>query len=312
LVSKEKLMQVCTDAVGVSVAWRTIAGDINAMRNDEQLGYNAPIENVRNLGYRYSDANFSIDQIPLQIEEITALSFAANLLKQYSHVDIFSTFSGAVEKLNQNLDLQLRNKDQADLGAFIAFEDNTSDGGSRYLNDILQHIRQQTVISVLYDSFSSGSRKKHIIHPYFIKEYRNRWYVLGYHEQYKEMRTLALERIIELAPDYAVQYKPSTFDAAAYYKDAIGVSILKSSPQNIELKVTKTQWQYLSSQPLHPSQKLQSEHENDVIIELMVIANYELKSQLLSMGSSVAVLKPASLRLEMEEETKRILENYQN
>lgn len=310
VVPKEKLIRICSEAIGVEVAWRTIAGDINAMRNSDQLGFYAPIKNERGLGYRYTDENFSIDQIPLQDEEITALSFAAKLLKQYSHIKIFSTFSGAVEKLSQNLDVQIRHQDQADLGDFIAFEDNTSDGGSVFLNEMLQHIRQKTVISILYNSFSSQTQKEHIIHPYFIKEYRNRWYVLGFHEQYNELRTMALERIITISPTYNITFKPSTFDVASYYKDAIGVSILSTPPQNVILSVVKSQWQYLQSQPLHPTQTLIEESETDVIVKIHVICNYELRSALLSMGGAIKVLKPQSLRSEMEKEIKRILQNY--
>ena len=122
-------MEVCADAVGAEVAWRTIAADIRAMRQDDLLGYHAPIENIRNVGYRYSDPNYSIDKIPLKDEEVTALSFAARLLKQYSGVELFSTASGAVDKLYQNLDVRLLNSDTAELGNLISFEDSTADGG---------------------------------------------------------------------------------------------------------------------------------------------------------------------------------------
>jgi len=307
IASQGALVEACTDAIGVDVAWRTIAGDINAMRNDILLGYNAPIKNIRNEGYTYTDPNFSIDQIPLQAEEANALSFAAKLLKQYSHINIFSTFSGAVEKLNQHLDVHLKNQDDVDLAEVISFEQSTSDGGSLFLNDLLEHIRRQTVISIDYQSFSSGNRKQHVMHPYYLKEYRNRWYLLGYHEEYKELRTLALERMLSIAPNYSVKYLSPAFNVGSYYANVIGVSVSPGEPEEVELEVLHSQWQYLQSQPLHKSQHLIREDSSKIVVGLRVIRNYELKSAILSMGAAVNVLKPASLKRDIVLETERIL-----
>ncbi len=307
VASQGALMEACTEAIGVEVAWRTIAGDINAMRNDSLLGYNAPIKNIRNEGYTYTDPNFSIDQIPLQTEEANALSFAAKLLKQYSHINIFSTFSGAVEKLNLHLDVHLKNQDEVDMAEVISFEQSTSDGGSLFLNDLLEHIRRQTVLSIDYQSFSSGNRKQHVMHPYYLKEYRNRWYLLGHHEEYKELRTLALERMLSIAPNYSVKYILPEFNVGSYYSNVIGVSVSTGEPTHVELEVNQSQWQYLQSQPLHKSQHLIRMNGSKVVIGLCVICNYELKSAILSMGAAVTVLKPTSLKDEIVVETERIL-----
>lgn len=310
IASQDVLIRYCAEAIGTDVAWRTVAGDINAMRHDELLAYFAPIENVRNEGYRYTDKNYSIDQIPLQDEEVTALSFAAKLLMQYSHVKIFSTVTGAIDKLNQNLDVQLKNRDVANLGDLISFEETTSDGGSVYLTELLDHIRLKTVLSVEYHSFSSGSKKTHLFHPYYIKEYRNRWYVLGYLETYRELRTLALERILKLEPSYGSEFHPPEFDVAAFFRDAIGVSVNNSLPQNVQLKVSNAQFQYLESQPLHHSQQLVKQDEAFSWLTLYVIINYELKSVLLSMGAAVEVLKPLKLKQALMEEAGLITNNY--
>lgn len=312
IASQQKLIQACTDAVGAEVSWRTIAGDINAMRNDTQLGYLAPIENVKGLGYRYTDEKYSIDSIPLQKEELTAIAFAANVLKQYSHVGLFSTFSEAVEKLSDKVELHLKENDTTALGNVISFEKSTTDGGSRYINDILQHIRQQTTIAIEYHSFSSNSVKTHTIHPYFLKEYRNRWYVIGYHETYKQLRTLALERMKSIQPDYATKYRASSFDIQAYYQDAIGVSITQDKPQKIVFELSPREYQYIQSQPIHPSQRCVGQTGDKVTVELTVILNYELKSTLLSLGSNIKVLEPIELQSFLEEEAKQVLKHYKN
>ncbi|MFT7590237.1 MAG: putative DNA-binding transcriptional regulator YafY [bacterium] len=312
IATKDALIDACTEAIGAEVSWRTIAGDINAMRNDAQLGYLAPIKNVKGEGYKYTDKSYSIDQIPLQKEELTAIAFAANVLKQYSQVGLFSTFSEAVEKLSDKVELHVKENDTTALGNIIAFESSTTDGGSQYINILLQHIRQQTTAEIEYHSFSSNAIKKHTIHPYFLKEYRNRWYVIGYHEGYRQLRTLALERMICIEPEYNTNYKSSKFDIQAYYQDAVGVSITQEDPHRIVFELSPREYQYIESQPIHVSQKCISQTKDAVTIELFVILNYELKSTLLSLGSAIKIIEPTELKKFLMGEAKQIVEQYKS
>ncbi|MGF1584327.1 MAG: hypothetical protein ACFCUM_03325 [Bacteroidales bacterium] len=78
---------------------RTIDGDIHAMRYDRALGYLAPIRVDRSSSrYYYDDPNYSIDNIPLNEEELGSLLFASRLLDQFRDVAIFRTFTGSVSK----------------------------------------------------------------------------------------------------------------------------------------------------------------------------------------------------------------------
>ncbi len=306
--SKQHLIDACTQAIGTHVAWRTIAGDIKSMRQDEQLGYLAPIKNIKNEGYTVS--NYSIDSIPLQKEELLAISFAANLLKQYSQVELFSTFSGAVEKLSEKVDIHIKENDTTALGNVIGFEKSATDGGSAYINDLLQHIRQQTVIEIEYHSFSSNSTKNHILHPYFLKEYRNRWYVVGFHSTKKRTITLALERIKNLQPAYNEVYRPSDIDINSYYQHAVGVSVTQDKPVEIRFELSENQYKFIESQPIHQSQTLVSKEGNNVTVSLNAILNYELKSTLLAMGASIRVLSPKELCNFLRIEAELILKHY--
>ena len=310
IASQDALVDACTEAVGAHVSWRTIAGDIKAMRQDEQLGYLAPIKNIKNEGYTYTDKSYSIDSIPLQKEELTAISFAANLLKQYSQVDLFSTFSGAVEKLSDKVDFHIKQNDTTKLGNLISFEKSTTDGGGKYINMLLQHIRHETVVEIEYHSFSSNAVKKHRLHPYFLKEYRNRWYVIGYHSEYKAIRTLALDRMQGIEPFYSETYKSSSVDLHAYYQHAVGVSVTSDKPKRVVFELSPREYQYIQSQPIHSSQKCLHEDGNKVVVELHVIINYELRSTLLSLGSGIKVTEPQELRDFLIEEAKSISQLY--
>lgn len=309
IASKDALMDVCSEATGHDVSWRTIAEDIRAMRNDLSLGYEAPIENVPNEGYRYSDPDYSIDRIPLNNAELGSLTFAAKLLDQYRDVGIFSTFSGAVQKLSEKLKIRLSESGEEDKKV-VSFESSTTDGGGTWIDEILGHIRMKTVIRIEYFSFSSGRQSTHLIHPYFLKEYRNRWYLVGWHEGYSQIRTLALERIDSMEPDYKTAYREQDFDASAYYRNAIGVSVNDTEPVLVRIRILAREWPYVRSQPWHHSLKLEEEANDQVTFSLHVIVNYELKNLLLSYGKSVEVLEPLSLREQIASELKDASHQY--
>jgi len=310
IASKEKLIEACSEATSHEVSWRTIAEDIRAMRQDEILGFNAPIENVVNQGYRYTEENYSIDQIPLNNEEIDSLSFAARLLNQYRDVGIFSTFSGAVQKLSEKLSLKLKGDEGGEVDKIIDFESSTTDGGSKMINPLIAHIKQETVLNIRYFSFSSGKESLHIIHPYFLKEYRNRWYLIGWHESYKQIRTLALERIIEVSPEYGISFKKKKFNPTQYYRNAIGVSVNDSEVVEAVIKVSSSEWPYIESQPWHHSMKVIDKKDDFVLFGLKLIVNYEFKNLILSYGSGLEVMSPPSLRAEIALELRKSVEHY--
>ena len=93
--SKEDLRQACEDALYNSLDERisdsTIEKDLFAMRNEEGLGYMAPIKYSRELnGYFYTDPEYSINDIPLNEEDIDAIKFAALTLSQFKSISVFS------------------------------------------------------------------------------------------------------------------------------------------------------------------------------------------------------------------------------
>ncbi|MCB9245595.1 MAG: WYL domain-containing protein [Flavobacteriales bacterium] len=310
LATREDLIRACSEATSHDVSWRTIAEDIRAMRQDEVLGFEAPIENVVNQGYRYSDPAYSIDRIPLKDEELRSLQFAARLFQEYSQVGIFTTFSGAVERLSQKVAIRLQEGSESGLGKIIEFESTTSDGGSGLVDDFIECIRHRIVVRIAYVSFSSGSRSNPRIHPYFLKEYRNRWYLIGWHEDHGAIRTLALERIESVERDYGASYRVEQFDPARYYEHAIGVSVNDSEPVHALIRVDKREWPYIQTQPWHSSQQLVRENEGSVEFSLHIIVNFEFKSLLLSYGKRIEVLEPADLRRDIRRELGEAFESY--
>ena len=79
------------------------------------------------------------------------------------------------------------------------------------------------------------------------------------------------------------------------------------------IKVKSSQLPYILSKPIHNNQELIKKYKNgDAKIQLNLLINYELISQLLGYQSSIEILKPQSLRDEIKAIIKSLNNTYFN
>jgi len=312
-LTKKELMEACEQALDKApIGERTIDGDIHAMRYDRGLGYDAPINYDRASGtYSYQDPSYSIDKIPLNEEELDSAIFASRLLEQFREVDIFRTFTGSVQKLMDAVNIYKRDQGET-YRNLIEFEKAEEVKGTQYLEPIIDALKNKTVLSIEYQTFHSRESKNHIIHPYLLKEYRNRWYLVGYHHHYKNVRTYGLDRILELMEKPGIEFTDTGFDAHEYYRHVIGVSVIDKKPEDIHVAFTPFQAQYVLTQPLHHSQELISESDEQVIFKFHVVPNFEFFSHIMGWGDAVEILKPESIRKQFGEMIGKVGAKYRN
>lgn len=311
-VSKERLIRACEEAMDISpIGERTIDQDLHDMREDGRLGYYAPIRFSREMnGYYYDESGYSIDNIPINEDELGALSFAATLLNEYKNIGIFSTFSGAVQKIVDAINIRrIMKKEPA--YSFVQFDKSPLIRGSEYLEPLIRAIREKQVVSIEYRRFSSEKAYMHILHPYLLKEYRNRWYLLGLNHQLNEIRTYGLDRIISITPaSSAIVYCQSDFDPASYFRSTIGIYAPQTDPVRVILKFKSGQAHYIITQPIHESQEIVEETADHVTFSLLVTPTYEFISMILGWGAEVEVVKPKELRDTVIRALKESLLNY--
>ena len=294
-----------------TIGTRTISKDIEDMRHSEQLGFNAPIVYDRDQrGYVYEDPHYSITNFPLNQEEMKSLSFAANLLDQYRDIELFDTYIGAVEKVVNairvgHLKLKYPKYD------FIGFEKVPKGGGSEFLNPLIEAIIHKWVVEIQYQRFESDKPILHLIHPYYLKEYRNRWYLIGWHDKWKDIRTFALDRMIAVEERIDKHYIEGYFDPVAYFKNSVGVIARMGDPVTVRLQFTKKQGDYILTQPVHESQVVEKETKDYLTIRLTVCIAYELITSIVGWGDQVKVLAPKSLKDEIKEMHRKALNLYE-
>lgn len=298
--NKEDLRQACEDALygsqGIHISDSTIEKDIFAMRNESQLGYYAPIKYSKVYqGYYYCEENYSIDNVSLNEYDLEAIKSATDVLKQFKGIPLFQQYESALNKIINRVNISSDPEDEL-IDKYMQFETMPLSIGDEYLSVILEAIKERRVIEMTYLKFQDDKKKKYTLAPYLLKEYRNRWYMIAYEKERNLFLTFGLERIknIELISEYFSRKKD--FDSDAFFKHSIGITQISSAPQEIILSFLPIQGKYILSQPLHHSQKLILQNDEEIRVQLKVYETYELIQIILGYGKGVKVLKPDSLR----------------
>jgi predicted DNA-binding transcriptional regulator YafY len=193
---------------------------------------------------------------------------------------------------------------------FISFETLPEIKGTQYLEPLIEAIEHQKVIRLYYLPFYEDKPYFNEVHPYLLKEYGFRWYLVGLNEFKGQVRTYALDRIRDLKEAGGIAYVSPDFDTESYFRHAIGIIAPRGTPTLIKLAVQKTQAQYLITQPWHDSQNIEEESEEEVIFSFRVHPTYEFRSLVLSLGKDGRIMEPLSLREELKAELARMLKQY--
>lgn len=165
-----------------------------------------------------------------------------------------------------------------------------------FLPAVLDAIRTSGKISFTYAGFNR-SRAEHDIkfHPYFLKRYKQRWYMIGLREKSGDLRTYALDRMKEMTVLDETFEKPEHLELDDLFGNILGVTTSQAPVRTIKLKTTPTQAKYFRALPLHTSQQ-EIVGDGYSIFTYRLKLNYELVHEILSLGDSVTVIEPPELR----------------
>ena len=195
----------------------------------------------------------------------------------------------------------------------ILLEKNDELKGLTYIEPIYKAIVGKTPLTIKYQSFKSPEPQEFVFSPYFLKEFRNRWFVYGVKNGKKWIFNLALDRIHELTDAPGEQYiENAVFDPETYFDDLIGVSKrTEDQAHQVRFWAAPEQTPYIETKPLHKSQSIvQRNEDGSAVFQIDVILNYELERDLLGFGETVKVLSPDILVERLEDRLKRAFEQY--
>ena len=310
--SLDDLIDACSDALyefegrETSISKRTIQLDIQLMRS-EKLGYNAPIEVYEKKFYRYSDSDFTITDIPLTETDINVLTETVSMLKQFKDFSLFSDVSDILQRLEDKIYAEKSNTKP-----IIHLDKNESLKGLHFLDELYQAIIKKVVLKITYKSFTSREESTFLFHGFILKEFNNRWFLVGKKKKTAPISNLALDRIISIDFDFKTSYIDEDFDAELFYKNVVGVTVNTGiQPRVIRLWIDRVNAPYVITKPLHRSQRvLEQNKDGSIIVNLFLTENYEFERLLLGFGNGLKVIKPKELRKRIKSILKKTLENY--
>ena len=188
--------------------------------------------------------------------------------------------------------------------------------GTTFLNPIIEAMQKNVELQVDYQRYENEQEEYNLqefhIQPYALKVFNRRWYLLGYIKEKRALRTIALDRILDLKILSTSFEVPEDFDARKYFANVVGIFVNKDLPiTKVKIRAYGIQAEYLRSTPLHKSQSEgKSKHGEFADFTYRLCVTPELVSQLLAMGDKVEVLEPEELREEMKEKIDNMLNFY--
>ena len=303
----DKVNDALMDLYGTQISIRQIREDIKYMK--DRVTYNAPIEAYpcegRKCYYRYSDRSFSIFNNELSAEEVTSLR---------STIDILSRFRGVptnawLEDVISNLEFRFGVRPNPE--NVVSFEQNDLLKGTEFLGELIDSALNHQPLNILYRTFA-GNERTTTIHPYHIKQFNGRWFLIGLQEgsHGNYITNKALDRIVKFSRAHVPFIPNADIDFNEYFKDVVGVTLPAEHPvpEEVLLRFDESRFPYVVNKPIHPSQETEDEQEH--IIRLTVRPNKELEARIFSYGNQVEVLKPEWLRRQIAEKLQEILKKY--
>lgn len=297
------LLEIDPESNGISR--RQIFDDIAFMESKE--GWSIELNKLRDgkkVYYRYIDMDFSINNMPLNEVEINQLKAAMDILSQFRGMPQFEWVNEMLPKLTQGYNSKSN--------IIIDFDNNQYLKGIEYLGDLYSAIHYQKVLSIGYQPFENDSPFEIIIHPYFLKQYNNRWFLFGYNpEKEKYDWNLAIDRIVSIKELVGEYHENTIINWVEYFEDIIGVTKpIGAEIDNIVLRFNGKTGKYVESKPLHGSQKSKWLDGETLEVSLELIINYELERLILSYADSVKIVQPKSLKELIKDRLKEALKLY--
>ena len=306
----ENLVDACNDAIyghaGITngVKKRQVQDDIAFM--ESEAGWSILLSKIRDgkrVYYRYEDTRYSINNQPLNETEINQLKETIYMLNRFKGMPQFSWMEEILARFESAF--KLRNTTTN----IVGFEHNPYLKGLNLFSDIFNAIINKQALYIVYKKFLSES-KQYTFHPYFLKQYNNRWFLFGLCDHLKEKKSvtnLALDRIEQILCANIPYIENNDIEFNEYFEDVIGVTVHEKEVEQVILEIDNILFPYVETKPLHGSQKIKERNQHTTIIELNLIINYELENLLLGYIDKIKIIAPDHLRAKMMARAKEAI-----
>lgn len=182
-----------------------------------------------------------------------------------------------------------------------------------YLNLICSAMRVGQTLKFDYSPYSRSSTTRDIeLEPYFLKIFRQRWYVTGLNVADGKVKTYALDRCMDMEVTSRGFELPDGFDPREFARGSFGIIFSDDPVEEVVVRVDPRQAKYLRTLPLHESQREMGYDApfSDFSFRLRITPDFI--RELMSFGPALTVISPPSLREKMIDQLAAALDNYKN
>lgn len=261
----------------------------------------------KHITYYYDDPTSSIYKIPFTDEEMIQLTQSLAMLSRFEGMPQMDWLQSFLDRARLTINIESGNTQ------VVGFDECRYLKGKEYFSVLLSAICRKQVLTIGYRSFRSDRNKEVLIHPYYLKEYNNRWFLIGLVHGYETLTNLAFDRILYVNEVTGVSYIENTqYDFNDdYFSDIIGVSKQPNAqPEDVIIRVKPSEYPYIDTKPIHESQRKLKSPEGEFLIGIKVCTNYELEQLILSYGDGIEVISPTTLRDKIRERLTNSVSNY--
>ena len=256
--------------------------------------------------YHYREPSFSIFKSALTPSELEKLYQLVDLIKDFTGLPQFEWLEEVSDRL------QISALDETKRKPKVRFMHNPAIASyKKHFSPLYNIINEEKPIELTYRKFNSSEAKTYVVHPYELKEYLCRWYLVGSVDHHPEtISCFGFDRIVSYK-DSDVPFRENTRYLDVYFNSMLGLTLNDDDePQEVLLWVMNRDYPYLESNPIHESQKLVREENDGKVISLHICVNYELVMRIFSYNIGVKVLAPKNLLQDMMERVKTLFDYY--
>jgi len=303
---------ICTDELAqrISCSKRQVQRDLNIL---QKIGFPLSFEQ-RDFGKRYwrLAQNFlQSNEICLSVTELLSLYLGKQLLAPLSGTYMADSFGSLIGKIKTLLPAKALNYFE-ELGDTLVVKSTIFKDYSKHDKKIQllnQAIIEGKVLDLRYNSQTKGSIYQTLYHPYGLIFFNSSLYCIGYMSEYKEIRTLKIDRIADVKLTSRNFEKPSTFSLKSYAQAGFGI-ISSGKPRTIKIRFTGWAATMVREQKYHLSQQPLKDTPGEVTVQFTVTDSAELKRWVLSFGKYAIVLQPKSLIKSITDELRAVEKLY--
>ncbi|GGC46113.1 WYL domain-containing protein [Parapedobacter defluvii] len=184
--------------------------------------------------------------------------------------------------------------------------------GTENMYGLLHAIQNKLTITFQYHKFYESSGETRKVEPYALKEAKHRWYLLCRDIDKQELRLFGLDRISGIEFTKKKFTKSNEINIENIFRSSFGIILPEEGQQveEVELSFTPFQGKYIKSLPLHESQEIIHDNEQELRVKLRIYITHDFIMELLSYGKEVKVLHPATLADDLKQQHYQAARQY--